>query len=62
MTLFLGYDPSEKGKNGVAAIQVVSNVPKVADTATVRDSAKAMSWLQAHVGTAAAVGIGTLLA
>ncbi|WP_300584884.1 hypothetical protein [Marivita sp.] len=44
MTLFLAYDPSEKGKNGVAAIQVVSNVPKVAETATVRDAAKAMSW------------------
>lgn len=40
MTLFLGYDPGGKGKNGVAAIQVVSDTPTVVDKATVRDAAE----------------------
>lgn len=62
MTLFLGYDPGGKGKNGVAAIQVVSDAPKVVDKATVRDAAEALSWLEGHARTAAAIGIDTLLA
>ena len=62
MTLFLGYDPGGKGKNGVAAIQVVSDVPKVVDKATVRDAAEALSWLEAHARSAVALGIDTLLA
>lgn len=62
MTLFLGYDPGGKGKNGVAAIQVVSDMPKIVDKATVRDAAEALTWLQSHAKTAVALGIDTLLA
>lgn len=62
MALFLVYDPGGKGKNGVAAIQVVSGMPKIVDKATVRDAAEALSWLQAHAKTAVALGIDTLLA
>nr|BAH90598.1 hypothetical protein [uncultured bacterium] len=62
MTLILGYDPGGKGKNGVAAIQVVSDLPKVVDKATVRDAADALSWLKAYAGTAEALGVDTLLA
>ncbi len=62
MTLFLGYDPGGKGKNGVAAIQVVSDAPKVVNKATVRDAAEALSWLRAYAETAVALGIDTLLA
>ena len=43
MTLFLGYDPGGKGKNGVAVIRVVSDVPEVVAKATVRDAAEALS-------------------
>lgn len=62
MTLFLGYDPGGKGKNGVAAIRVVSDVPEVVATATVRDAAEALLWLEAYAKTAVALGIDTLLA
>lgn len=62
MTLFLGYDPGGKGKNGVAVIQVASDALKVVDQATVRDAAEALSWLEAHARTAVALGIDTLLA
>lgn len=62
MALFLGYDPGGKEKNGVAAIQVVSDVPKVVDKATVRDAAEALSWLETYARTADALGIDTLLA
>lgn len=62
MTLFLGYDPGGNGKNGVAAIKVVSDAPKVVDQATVRDAAEALSWLKAHASAAVALGIDTLLA
>ena len=62
MALFLGYDPGGKGKNGVAAIQVVSDTPRVLDAATVRDAAEALAWLEPHSMTAAALGIDTLLA
>jgi predicted nuclease with RNAse H fold len=62
MTLFLGYDPGGKGKNGVAAIQMASEAPKVVDKATVRDAAEALSWLEGHTRAAVALGIDTLLA
>ncbi|OOY31110.1 hypothetical protein [Thioclava sp. F36-6] len=62
MALFLGYDPGGKGKNGVAAIQVGSDVPDVVDKATVRDAAEALSWLGSYARTADALGIDTLLA
>ena len=62
MTLFLGYDPGGKGKNGVAAIRVVSDVTEVVDKATVRDAAEALSWLGTYTKTAVALGIDTLLA
>jgi hypothetical protein len=62
MTVFLGYDPGGKGKNGVAAIQLVSNAPKVVAKATVLDAAEALSWLEAHARSAVAIGIDTLLA
>lgn len=62
MTLFLGYDPGGKGKNGVAAIKVVSDAPKVVDKATVRDAAEALSWFEAYAKAAIVVGIDTLLA
>ncbi len=62
MKLFLGYDPGGKGKNGVAAIQVVADVPIVVGKATVRDAAEALSWLEAYARTADALGIDTLLA
>lgn len=62
MTVFLGYDPGGKGKNGVAAIQLVSNAPKVIAKATVLDAAEALSWLEAHARSAVAIGIDTLLA
>ncbi|MDF3351929.1 hypothetical protein HKX17_17665 [Sulfitobacter sp. KE34] len=62
MTLFLGYDPGGKGKNGVAAIQVISDTPKILDKATVRDAAEALAWLNARAKTAVALGIDTLLA
>ncbi|MCA0940861.1 hypothetical protein LCM28_13345 [Salipiger pacificus] len=62
MALFLGYDPGGKGKNGVAAIRMVSGIPKIVDKATVRDAAEALSWLQVHAKTAVALGIDTLLA
>lgn len=62
MTLFLGYDPGGKDKNGVAAIQVLSDTPKVVDKATVRDAAEALSWLETHARSAVALGIDTLLA
>ena len=62
MKLFLGYDPGGKGKNGVAAIQVISDTPKVVDKATVRDAAEALSWLEAHARSAVALGIDSLLA
>lgn len=62
MALFLGYDPGGKGKNGVAAIQVVSDTPKIVDKATVRDAAEALSWLEVHARSADALGIDTLLA
>lgn len=62
MTLFLGYDPGGKGKNGVAAIQMVSDVPKVVEKATVRDAAEALAWLDVYARTADAIGIDTLLA
>lgn len=62
MTLFLGYDPGGKGKNGVAAVQLISGAPKVLDRATVRDAAEALFWLNARAKTAVAVGIDTLLA
>lgn len=56
MTVFLGYDPGGKDKNGVAAIQMVSDAPKVVGKATVRDAA------EAHAKSAVAIGIDTLLA
>ncbi|UTH47578.1 hypothetical protein KBW81_12765 [Loktanella salsilacus] len=62
MTLFLGYDPGGKGKNGVAAIRLDSAVPTVVAKATVRDASEALTWLQAHAGNATALGIDTLLA
>ena len=62
MTLFLGYDPGGKGKNGVAAIRMVSNVPEVVEKATVHDAAEALSWLDVHAKFATAIGIDTLLA
>lgn len=62
MTLFLGYDPGGKGKNGVAAIRVISDVPEVVAKATVRDAAEALSWLEVYAKTAVALGIDTLLA
>ncbi|WP_417271718.1 DUF429 domain-containing protein [Celeribacter halophilus] len=62
MTVFLGYDPSGKGKNGVAAIQLVSNAPKVVAKATVLDAVEALSWLEAHARSAVAIGIDTILA
>ncbi|MFG6592651.1 MULTISPECIES: hypothetical protein [Sulfitobacter] len=62
MTLFLGYDPGGKGKNGVAAIRIVSNVPKIVDTATVRDAAEALTWLKVYAKSAVGIGIDTLLA
>jgi predicted nuclease with RNAse H fold len=62
MTVFLGYDPGGKGKNGVAAIRVISNEPEVVAKATVRDAAEALSWLEDYAKTAVALGIDTLLA
>lgn len=62
MTVFLGYDPGGKGKNGVAAIQMVSSVPKLVGKATVRDAAESLSWLEAHAGSAVVIGIDTLVA
>jgi predicted nuclease with RNAse H fold len=62
MTLFLGYDPGGKGKNGVAAVQVVLDVPKLVDKATVSDAAEALAWLEVYARTADAIGIDTLLA
>lgn len=62
MTLFLGYDPGGRGKNGVAAIRVVSDMPKVVDKATLRDAAEALSWLKVYAKIAVALGIDTLLA
>ncbi|OUD08482.1 hypothetical protein BVC71_13360 [Marivivens niveibacter] len=62
MTLFLGYDPGGKGKNGVAAIQVISGEPEVVAKDTVRDAAEALSWFEDHARTAVALGIDTLLA
>lgn len=62
MTLFLGYDPGGKGKNGVAAIRVVSDTPEVVAKGTVRDAAEALSWLEVYAKTAVALGIDTLLA
>ena len=49
-------------KNGVAAIQVDSDAPKVVGKVTVHDAAEALSWLEAHAITAVALGIDTLLA
>lgn len=62
MTLFLGYDPGGKGKNGVAAVQIDSDALKIVDKATVRDAAEALSWLATYARTADALGIDTLLA
>ena len=36
MTLFHGYDPAGKGKNGVAAIRVVYDKPEILAKWTVR--------------------------
>lgn len=62
MTLFLGYDPGGIGKNGVAAIRVVSDALDVVDKATVRDAVQALTWLDVYAETAVALGIDTLLA
>lgn len=62
MLLFLGYDPGGKGKNGVAAIRLVSNATEVVETATVLDAAHAIMWLKERAGNAVALGIDTLLA
>ncbi|RYG89979.1 DUF429 domain-containing protein [Loktanella sp. IMCC34160] len=62
MTLFLGYDPGGKGRNGVAAIREISDAPEVVAKATVRDAAEALSWLEVYAKTAVALGIDTFLA
>lgn len=62
MAVFLGYDPGGKAKNGVAVIRLVSGVPEVVETATVRDASEALSWLATYENSAQALGIDTLLA
>jgi len=62
MTLYLGYDPGGKAKNGVAAIQLVSDEIVVVDTATVLNADEALSWLTSYASDAQALGIDTLLA
>ncbi|MFD1156322.1 hypothetical protein [Roseovarius aestuarii] len=62
MTLFLGYDPGGKAKNGVAAIRLNSDAPEIVETATVLDAAEALEWLAIHASNAQALGIDTLLA
>jgi predicted nuclease with RNAse H fold len=62
MTLFLGYDPGGKSKNGVAAIRVASDAIEVLETATVLDASEALSWLTNYASVAQALGVDTLLA
>ncbi len=62
MTLFLGYDPGGRGKNGVAAVRLSSDAPVVVETATVLNAAEALEWLAIHGSNAQALGIDTLLA
>lgn len=62
MTIFLGYDPGGKAKNGLAAIRVISETVEVLQTATVIDASEAVSWLKGYMNSAQALGIDTLLA
>lgn len=62
MTLFLGYDPGGRAKNGVAAIRFIADAPEIVETATVLDASEALAWLEIHAGNAQALGIDTLLA
>ncbi len=62
MELYLGYDPGGKCKNGVAAIQLCSDAPKVVETKKVRDAVEAIAWLTRFSCSAHALGIDTLLA
>jgi len=62
MSLFLGYDPGGKAKNGVAAIRFASDEIVVVSTATVLNASEALSWLSSYASGAQALGIDTLLA
>lgn len=62
MTLYLGYDPGGKGKNGVAALRVTPDRVEVVASETLADAADSLSWLKVYAEEAEALGVDTLLA
>jgi hypothetical protein len=61
MSLFLGYDPGGKAKNGVAAIRLASDSIEILNTATVLDASEALLWLTSYAsGAGSAPGRGVI--